>query len=174
MLGISSILKEPLGISYLEWQESIFVANIIPVSFSMLEQQRIKRARKKQGLLELKSSEINSEKRTLCFWKWMLQVKKFNSRFMFSRLDFWHCLFIDYLFFFATHDRSFVMTIRNRNPFFHSAYCEKQWHIYTHWYAFRIQQLDNQRKIFPEVQNAVTCRLSQSPILPSFKGRVSN
>lgn len=101
MLGISSILKEPLGISYLEWQEIIFVANIIPVSFSMLEQQRIKRTRKKQGLLELKSSEINSEKRTLCFWKWMLQVKKFNSRLMFSRLDFWHCLFIDYLFFFC-------------------------------------------------------------------------
>ena len=53
MLGISSILKEPLGISYLEWQETIFVANIIPVSFSMLEQQRIKRARKKSSWNEI-------------------------------------------------------------------------------------------------------------------------
>ena len=173
MLGISSILKEPLGISYLEWQEIIFVANIIPVSFSMLEQQRIKRTRKKQGLLELKSSEINSEKRTLCFWKWMLQVKKFNSRLMFSRLDFWHCLFIDYLFFFLRHMTDHLSWQSETETHFFTPRTVKNSDISTHWYAFRIQQLDNQRKIFPEVQNAVTCRLSQSPILPSFKGRVS-
>ena len=113
------------------WNDrKLFLLQILfPCPF--LEQQRIRRTRKKQGLLELKSSEINSEKRTLCFWKWMLQVKKFNSRFLVftPRLL---TLLVHWLFvFFATHDRSFVMTIRNRNPFFHSAYCEKQWHIYT-------------------------------------------
>ena len=81
MLGISSILKEPLGISYLEWQETIFVANIIPVSFSMLEQQRIKRARKKSSWIEIIRDKF-WKKDAMCFWTLMLQVKKFNSRFL--------------------------------------------------------------------------------------------